>query len=353
MEPQKFFDGIALMNMSSLATSAAERLDLPDALLRAGIAAMVGRAARDLAAAPILDAGFADAMTAWPVAAHTQSANAQHYEVPAEFFGACLGPARKYSSCFYAAPGDSLAQAEQAALVRTVMNAGLADGQRILELGCGWGSLSLYMARRFPTADIVAVSNSFSQREYIEGVAKAEGLANLRILTADMNEFAPGTVFDRVVSVEMFEHIANWRALLTRIRSWLKPDGQLFLHVFSHTRSAYRFDHEGGSNWIAQHFFTGGIMPSHALIRQFSDLFTVEVEQRWSGVHYQRTALAWLANFDANQAAVGPVLTAVYGEDAEVWRRRWRLFFLAVAGLFGHAGGEVWGVSQYRLAPVG
>jgi cyclopropane-fatty-acyl-phospholipid synthase len=340
------------MNFSALATSAAERMDLPDALLRASISAMVGRSARALQKGTASDAAFAAAMEAEPVALHPQAANAQHYELPADFFGACLGPARKYSSCYYAHAGDTLAEAEQAALSKTAFTAGLADGQRILELGCGWGSLSLFMAAKYPKAEIVAVSNSFSQRAYIEAEAARRGLGNVRVLTADMNDFAPGTVFDRVVSVEMFEHMANWRALLTRARTWLKPEGRLFMHVFTHRSAAYRFDHENGGDWIGRYFFTGGIMPSHTLIRQFDDVFSVEIEHRWSGLHYQRTALQWLANFDANREVVEELLVAAYGAEAGIWRRRWRLFFLAVAGLFGHEDGSVWGVSQYRLAPV-
>jgi cyclopropane-fatty-acyl-phospholipid synthase len=340
------------MNLSSLATSVAERVDLPDGLLRASIARMVAGTAGKLVKAPVDDAAFATAMAEQPVAVHTASANAQHYELPAAFFGHCLGPARKYSSCFYERPGDTLAEAEQTALLKTAAMAQLADGQRILELGCGWGSLSLFMAATYPNADITAVSNSFSQRAHIEAQARARGLTNLRVFTADMNDFGPGTVFDRIVSVEMFEHIANWRTLLTRARNWLKPDGRLFIHVFTHTESAYRFDHESGADWIGRYFFTGGIMPSHALIRQFADLFTVEAEERWSGTHYERTALDWLENFDANRAEADMVLQAAYGAEAGIWRRRWRLFFLAVAGLFGHANGTVWGVSQYRLAPV-
>ena len=341
------------MNISSLATSAAERFDIPDRLLRASISAMVAGTARKLARAPVDDAAFAAAQGALPVALHTASANAQHYELPAAFFGLCLGHSRKYSSCFYDRPDATLDVAEQTALAKTAAMADLADGQRILELGCGWGSLSLYMAARFPNADITAVSNSFSQRAYIEAQARARGLVNLRVFTADMNDFAPGTMFDRIVSVEMFEHIANWRTLLTRARGWLRPGGRLFIHVFTHNASAYRFDHESGADWIGRYFFTGGIMPSHSLIREYADIFTVEAEERWSGTHYERTALDWLENFDANRAEAETVMQATYGAAAVVWRRRWRLFFLAVAGLFGHADGSVWGVSQYRLAPVG
>jgi cyclopropane-fatty-acyl-phospholipid synthase len=340
-----------MMNLASLATATAERVDLPDALLRGSIARMVASSAKTLAAAPGSDAAFAAAMSARPVALHAEAANAQHYEVPAAFFTQCLGPALKYSSAYYPTAGASLADAETEALTRTAQTADVHDGQDILELGCGWGSLSLFMATTYPNATVTAVSNSASQRGFIEAEAGRRGLGNLRVITADMNDFEPGMVFDRVVSVEMFEHMANWRALLTRVRGWLKPEGRLFLHVFAHATTAYRFDHESGADWIAKYFFTGGIMPSHRLIHQFGDIFEVEDEQRWSGIHYQRTALHWLANFDANAQAVDAVLRATYGSEAGVWRRRWRLFFLAVAGLFGHDDGRVWGVSQYRLKP--
>jgi cyclopropane-fatty-acyl-phospholipid synthase len=337
------------MNLASLATATAERLDLPEALLRASIARMVANSAKALAAHPVPDAAFAAAMTTQPVARHTDAANAQHYEHPAAFFTQCLGPALKYSSAYYPSPDTTLADAETAALTRTAETADLRDGQHILELGCGWGSLTLFMAATYPNARITAVSNSASQREFIEAQAARRGLANLRVITADMNDFAAAEQADRIVSVEMFEHMANWRALLTRARTWLKPDGRLFLHVFSHATTAYRFDHETGADWIAKYFFTGGIMPSHQLIRQFADIFTVEAEQRWPGTHYERTARHWLANFDANAPAIETMLRETYGSDARIWRRRWRLFFLAVAGLFGHDHGQVWGVSHYRL----
>jgi cyclopropane-fatty-acyl-phospholipid synthase len=287
-----------------------------------------------------------------PVALHVDVANAQHYEVPAEFFRLVLGSRRKYSCCLYRDAVTSLDQAEVAALEETAAHAGLADGQAILELGCGWGSLSLFMAARFPAARIVAVSNSASQRAVIEAEAARRGLGNLTVVTADMNDFeAPGR-FDRIVSVEMFEHMANWRPLLARARAWLAPEGRLFLHVFSHRSTPYRFDHEDQADWIGRHFFTGGIMPSHDLIRHFADLVEVEAEWRWSGTHYARTARDWRANMDRNAAAIAPILRATYGADADLWRRRWRLFFLATEGLFGHAGGDVWGVSHYRLRPA-
>ncbi|MEN5081679.1 cyclopropane-fatty-acyl-phospholipid synthase family protein [Bosea sp. TWI1241] len=329
-----------------------EALPVPDAISRMVIASLVGRTDRALGAAAADTAGFARDMAAFPIAVHADAANAQHYEVPAAFFDAILGPQRKYSCCYYDGPGVTLAQAEEAALALTAEHAGLADGQAILELGCGWGSLSLWMAAHYPAARIVSVSNSASQRAFIEAQASQRGLSNLRVVTADMNAFATDERFDRVVSVEMFEHMANWRALLGRIHGWLKPDGRLFIHVFAHAQGCYRFDETDTGDWIAQHFFTGGLMPSAALAHQFPDLFAVEEEWRWSGAHYRATAEDWLANFDRNIATIDPILREVYGDQAALWRRRWRLFFLATSGLFGHAGGEAWGVNHYRMRPA-
>jgi cyclopropane-fatty-acyl-phospholipid synthase len=195
----------------------------------------------------------------------------------------------------------------------------------------------------------VAVSNSTSQRHYIEGEAAARGFGNLRVITQDMNAFDPGARFDRIVSVEMFEHMMNWRELLSRVRSWLHPDGRLFMHIFTHRSGAYLFDRADTEDWIAQHFFTGGVMPSHHLIRQYTDLFKVEQEWRWSGSHYRRTAEHWLMNFDANSDEIERILRPVYGRDTALWMRRWRWFFLATSGLFGYAGGSEWGISHYRM----
>jgi cyclopropane-fatty-acyl-phospholipid synthase len=329
-----------------------EALPLPDAVSRRAIASLVGRTDRSLAEQTADAAGFARDMAALPIAMHTDAANAQHYEVPAAFFDLVLGPRRKYSCCYYTDPGDSLATAENAALELTAEHADLGNGQDILELGCGWGSLSLWMAAQYPNSRIVSVSNSASQRAFIEEQAAREGLGNLRVVTADMNDFATPARFDRVVSVEMFEHMANWRALLVRINGWLKRDGRLFIHVFAHTQGCYRFDAADPGDWIAQHFFTGGLMPSAALAHQFPDVFAVEGEWRWSGEHYRATAEDWLANFDRNLPTIDPILRQTYGADATLWRRRWRLFFLATSGLFGHSNGSAWGVNHYRLRPA-
>ena len=341
--------------MSAVASviTAFESAPLPDPIRRAAVNLLVGGARRSLAGAPA-DANtvFAREMAAFPIALHTAAANDQHYELPAAFFTRVLGPHLKYSSCLYPTGVEDLERAEALALAETCLHADLKDGQQILELGCGWGSLSLWMAEAYPCARILSVSNSGSQRAFIEARAAERGLSNLQVITADMNVFTTDLRFDRVVSVEMFEHMANWRALLTRVHGWLKPDGALFLHVFSHARAPYRFDVDDPADWIAQHFFTGGIMPSHALIHAFSDLFTVEADWRWSGEHYARTAEDWLANFDRNAAEIGAVLREVYGRDARLWARRWRLFFMATAGLFGHAGGREWGVSHHRLRPL-
>jgi cyclopropane-fatty-acyl-phospholipid synthase len=338
------------LNFTSGVIGFAERVPLPDFVIRSAIRQLCSRTATRLARGdPEGDARFAREMAACAIAEHAQAANAQHYEVPADFFAHVLGPNRKYSSCFYRSGASTLQEAEEEALRQTVEHAGLADGQSILELGCGWGSLSLWMARQFPRSKVVAVSNSHSQRMYIQGEGAARGLANLSVVTADMNSFDPGRRFDRIVSVEMFEHMMNWRELLGRVRSWLAPQGSFFMHIFTHRAGAYLFDRNDRTDWIAQHFFTGGVMPSHLLIRQYADLFEVEKEWRWSGEHYQRTAIDWLANFDAHAAEIETVLRAVYGSDTELWMRRWRWFFLATAGLFGFADGSEWGVSHYRM----
>ncbi len=349
------------MNAITSTIRALEAAPVPDSLTLFGIDYLCAAANWRLSAGSAgSEAEFARDMAVRPVAENPEDANAQHYELPAAFFDLTRGPQRKYSCCLYGSPGESLAQAEESALVETAAHAALEDGQvvLVLELGCGWGSLSLWMAGRYPNSRIISVSNSHSQRRFIQAEAAARGLSNLTVVTCDMNRFdpgaeAPGLRFDRVVSVEMFEHMSNWPLLLERVRGWLKPDGRMFMHVFTHRSTPYRFDKSDKADWIAQHFFTGGVMPSHGLIRCFGGVFEVERSWKWSGEHYRRTAMDWLANFDRNDAAIRVILARVYGPDARIWRRRWRLFFLSVAGLFGHAGGSEWGVSHYLLRPAG
>ncbi len=341
------------MSMVARVIGAAERAPLPDFLLTAGVDRLVaGAKGKHGAPDPAHDRAFAADMANYPIALHPEEANRQHYEVPAAFFETVLGPRLKYSCCRFPSAQTTLADAERIALSETIENAGFADGQAILELGCGWGSLTLEMAARFPNASIVAVSNSSSQREFILSRAAERGLSNLTVITADMAEFDAGRQFDRIVSIEMFEHMSNWQALLARTRSWLTDDGRLFIHIFTNRGQSYRFDHTDPADWIAQHFFTGGIMPSEGLIKCFPDLYRVEAEWRWSGEDYAKTARCWLERLDQNDADVRKVLGQTYGADAAVWRRRWRLFFLATEGLFGHDGGSVWGVTHYRLAPA-
>lgn len=342
----------------NLATEAIRRLQdapFPDAVTRPAIQALVTEARKRLDwEGPHDVAGFARAMAERPIAEHADAANDQHYELPPEFFQICLGARLKYSCCLYGDGAETLDQAEEKALAESCAHAELVDGQAVLELGCGWGSLSLWMAEHYPNSRITAVSNSHGQRGHIEAQAEARGLTNLTVITCDMNEFeapAPGT-YDRIVSVEMFEHMANWRGLLTRARGWLKPDGRMFIHIFTHRDAPYRFDHTDSGDFIAQHFFTGGVMPSHGLIREFGDLFRVEQEWVWNGVNYARTAEDWLANMDRNEARVLELMQATYGDQAKLWVRRWRRFYLATAGLFGNDDGRTWAVSHYRLKPA-
>jgi len=325
----------------------------PDFVTREAIAMLVANARRQLAdPEPDIEATFAREMAARPVAEFTEAANAQHYELPARFFELVLGPHRKYSSCFYDHADATLAEAEASALTQTCAHADLVDGQSILELGCGWGSLSLWMAERYPGSNITAVSNSRSQKASIDARAAERGLTNLTVITADMNVFDTPRQFDRIVSVEMFEHMANWRGLLEKVSRWLAPDGRVFIHVFTHPNVPYRFEVSDSSDFIAQHFFTGGIMPSEGLMHKYADLLQVEDQWRWSGTHYERTAYDWLANFDRNETEIRHLMTEVYGLAARLWMRRWRRFFMATAGLFGDSDGQVWGVSHYRLKGV-
>ncbi|MHB0773282.1 SAM-dependent methyltransferase [Bradyrhizobium sp. 5.13L] len=339
------------MSVVSAIIGTAERVPLPDVVIRAAIKRLCSRTATRLSAPGAGDdAAFAGRMMLRPIA---EGWGAGHAEVPASFFAEVLGPNRKFSSCFYKTDATTLQEAEEEALRQTVEHAGLADGQTILELGCGWGSLSLWMARQFPHAKVTAVSASQAQRAHVEGEARRRGLLNLRAVAADMNVFAPDGQFDRIVSVEMFEQMTNWRKLMMRVRSWLGPEGRFFMHTVTHRSGSQLFDPRDGDDWIAQHVFTGGLIPSHHLVRQFDDILTIEKEWCWSGTHYQRTANDWLANFDVHRGTIDARLRRVYGEETALWMRRWRWFLLATSGLFGYAGGTEWGISHYRMKAAG
>jgi cyclopropane-fatty-acyl-phospholipid synthase len=335
--------------MLNPAIDSAERGRVPDTLVRWGIRRLC-RSMLDRSLHPSEVENLVAEMRASDVALVPDLANEQHYEVPPQFFAAVLGRHLKYSCCYWTRETQGLDEAEAAALAITAKRAALADGQDILELGCGWGSLTLWMAERYPEARITAVSNSEPQARFIRGRAEERGLGNVRFVTADMNEFEADGPFDRVVSVEMFEHMRNWEELLRRVARWLRPDGRLFVHVFRHLSRPYLY---GSDDWMGRHFFSGGIMPSRDLLARFDrDLRVVETWD-WSGEHYRDTAEAWLVRLDANREHLLPILARDRGEEgAERWLNRWRLFFLSCAELFGYSGGQEWGVSHYLLEPV-
>jgi cyclopropane-fatty-acyl-phospholipid synthase len=291
---------------------------------------------------------FVEMMDRAPLAPVPEKANEQHYEVPAAFFAEVLGPYRKYSCCYWGEHTASLGEAEAAALDLSCEHAELADGQHILELGCGWGSLTLFMAARYPNARITAVSNSCSQREYIVAEAQRRGLDNVRVITCDMNSFAISERFDRIVSVEMFEHMRNYRRLFRSVHDWLVPSGKFFMHIFVHRAVPYEFVDRGDSDWMSRYFFSGGMMPSNDLPLFFQDCLQLKRRWSWSGTHYEKTANAWLANADARREAILPILAQAYGADAaSTWLQRWRIFFMACAELWGYRNGQEWFVSHY------
>ena len=297
-------------------------------------------------------ARFVEAMNGAPVALLPEKANEQHYEVPPEFFARVLGAHRKYSCCYWSPGVERLEEAELQALEITCGRAGLADGQTILELGCGWGSLTLHMAQRYPRATILAVSNSAPQRAFILAEAERRGLRNVDVLTCDMNDFSTERRFERVVSVEMFEHMRNHALLFERISRWLAPGGRFFMHIFVHRSVPYAFEDRGADDWMSRYFFSGGMMPSASLPLMFQRHLRIERQWSWSGTHYEKTANAWLENIDARRAEVLPILEATYGPgQAALWLQRWRMFFMACAELWGYRGGAEWFVAHYLFAP--
>lgn len=288
-----------------------------------------------------------------PLAIETRAANEQHYELPPAFFQRVLGSHLKYSCCFWNNFTQGLDEAEAAALAITVERAGLQDGMDILELGCGWGSLTLYMAQLFPNANITAVSNSGPQKQFITRRCSELGIENVRIVTADMNNYKPEKQYNRVVSVEMFEHMRNWEQLLERVKHWLKPEGKLFIHIFTHKKYTYFYEIKDETDWMSKYFFTGGIMPGENLLDYINKDMKVAQQWTWSGTHYQKTAEEWLKNMTRRRELILPVLEETYSrKDLKKWWNYWRVFFMACAELWGYNNGEEWRVSHYLLEPV-
>ncbi|WP_293779647.1 cyclopropane-fatty-acyl-phospholipid synthase family protein [uncultured Oxalicibacterium sp.] len=341
------------MQLIKYAIELSEHGRMPDALIRAGIrhllkARLHDVSAHETAASADLQHAFVQEMCQAPVALVPELANEQHYELPSEFFHLSLGQQLKYSCCYWDEKTATLSEAEEAALALTVQHAGIAHGQKILELGCGWGSLTLYIAKHFPDSHITAVSNSHSQRHYIENAARERKLENVTVITADMNAFSTAPAqFDRIVSVEMFEHMRNYQTLFGRVADWLKPDGRFFMHIFVHRLTPYAFVAQGDDDWMSELFFSGGMMPSDALPLHFQRHLALQQQWRWSGTHYEKTANAWLAEMDANSDRIMHLFEKTYGEDAQRWFNRWRIFYMSCAELFGYAHGQEWYVSHY------
>ncbi len=347
-------------SVSQLAFDLTEQGFVPDVVIRRGIRFLTKQRLKEIHANDVekmdeLTQQFIEHMMNAPIALVPEKANEQHYEVPADFYQLSLGPNLKYSSAYWPENVTTLADAETAALQETCLHADLKEGQEILELGCGWGSLTLWMAKHYPHSNITAVSNSNSQREHIENHAKALGLENISIITCDMNDFdIDKERFDRVVSVEMFEHMRNWPELYKRVASWLKPGGKFFKHIFVHHSAVYAFEDNGPSDWMSRHFFSGGIMPSDDLPLTFQDDLKFKRRWRWDGTHYEKTANAWLERMDNAEAELFPLFNKIYGEnDSKKWWSRWRLFFMACAELFGYENGQQWWVSHYLFEKPG
>ncbi len=343
--------------MTSL-TEIAELGLLPDFVIRPGIRRLLARRIQELPTTGSNEQretvrGFVDRLAQAPLAIATEAANLQHYEVPAEFFQKVLGPRLKYSACLFSEPHTTLGGAEAEMLRLTCQRAQIADGMQILELGCGWGSLTLWMAEQYPTCNITAVSNSFNQAKYIESRAREQGLDNVSVVTADLRDFDASQQFDRILSVEMFEHMRNYRILFERIARWLLPRGKAFAHIFCHRSTPYLFETEGADNWMGQNFFTGGTMPSEDLFGHFADDLKIQRQWRVNGLHYWRTCESWLSNLDQNREALVSMFSRnCTRNEAKRTVQRWRMFFMACAELFRYRAGNEWFVAHYLFENI-
>ena len=331
-----------------------EKNILPDSLIRVGIRNLLGQRLKEINSPNVHDYDerlkkFVNELKTSPVAVKTDAANEQHYEVPTEFYQYCLGDNLKYSCCYYEG-NETLTEAEEKMLELTTKRADLQDGQDILELGCGWGSLSLFMAKKFPNSKITVVSNSKIQKAHIDETAQKRGLNNLTVVTCDMNEFSIDAQFDRIVSVEMFEHMRNYQELLKRVSGFLKDDGKIFIHIFVHKDSPYLFEVQDESDWMSKYFFSGGMMPSDHLLYYFNDDLKVTNHWRVNGTHYSKTAEHWLENMDKNRTKIMKLFSDFYGKsEALKWFSYWRVFYMSCSELWKYDGGNTWFVSHYLL----
>ena len=336
-----------------LASKLSEQGLVPDSLIRHGIRSLLKQrleesCSRDIESASAKVRSLLTEMQSAQIAELPHKANEQHYEVPADFFARTLGRRLKYSCAYWETGIDSLDEAELKALEISCQRAQIEDGMDILELGCGWGSLTLYMAERYPNSRIIALSNSHSQGNYIRETARARSLQNLEVLTEDMNRFSSAARFDRIVSVEMFEHMRNWPLLFELVSDWLRPDGRFFMHIFAHRNSAYLFEDRDANDWMSRHFFSGGIMPSLDLPLFIQNHLAIRDRWVWNGRHYEKTCNAWLSNMDRSREELWPLFEATYGRDfARAWWMRWRMFFMACAELFAYNDGQEWMVGHY------
>lgn len=341
-------DAALRMSMSAL-----QRNVIPDVLLRWGVRKLLEGRLQDITQ-PTLEAhmhhllAFVQSLKEMPIAVNTEDANAQHYEVPTEFYQLVLGKRLKYSSAYFPEKNSTLDEAEEAMFAMYAKRAQLKDGQSVLDVGCGWGSLSMYIAEKFPNSTVTGVSNSETQKAFITEECRKRGLSNVTIITCDMNVFNADNTYDRILSIEMFEHMKNYEKLLKKISSWLKPDGLLFIHIFVHKSSPYHFEDQGEDDWMSRNFFTGGTMPSNDLLLYFQD--DVSIVNQWfvNGTHYARTSEAWLVKMDTQLNLIRPIFVKTYGEgEATKWVANWRTFFIAVAEMFAYRNGEEWGVGHY------